>query len=34
INAVLGKDATTILGDSLTGRPVENILEMAKKAGY
>lgn len=30
----MGKDATTILGDSLTGRPVESILELAEKAGY
>lgn len=34
INGALGKDATTILGDSLTGRPVESILELAEKAGY
>ena len=34
VNGVLGKDATTVLGDSLTGKPVMNILEMAKKAGY
>jgi alkaline phosphatase len=34
VNGVLGKDATTVLGDSLTGKPLVNILEMAEKAGY
>jgi alkaline phosphatase len=33
-NGVLGLDATAVDGDSLTGRPVESILEAAEKAGY
>ncbi|MFA6470828.1 MAG: alkaline phosphatase [Candidatus Latescibacterota bacterium] len=34
INGVVGKDATTVLGDSLSGKSVESILELAEKAGY
>ncbi|MFC1490921.1 alkaline phosphatase [Candidatus Latescibacterota bacterium] len=33
-NGVLGMDAATTRGDSLTGNPVETILEAAEKAGY
>ncbi len=33
-NGVLSMNAATTLGDSLTGKPVETILELAKKAGY
>ncbi len=31
---VLGMDASTTLGDSLTGKPVPTILELARQAGY
>jgi alkaline phosphatase len=34
INGVLGKDATTILGDSLSGKPITSFLELAEKSGY
>jgi alkaline phosphatase len=33
-NGVLGMNAATVRGDSTTGKPVENILELAEKAGY
>ncbi|MHB9029147.1 MAG: alkaline phosphatase, partial [Candidatus Latescibacterota bacterium] len=33
-NGVLGMSASTTLGDSLSGKPVPTILELAEKAGY
>jgi len=33
-NGVLGMNAVTVRGDSLSGDPVESILEKAEKAGY
>jgi len=33
-NGVLGMDATTIRGDSLSGRPLESILEKAEREGF
>ena len=33
-NGVLGMNAVTIRGDSTSGRPIENIMELAQKKGY
>lgn len=33
-NGILGMDAGTVLGDSLTGKTVSSILELARNAGY
>lgn len=33
-NGVLGRDAGTVRADSLSGKPVSSILELAEKAGY